>query len=229
MERTEAAGALAAEVGGLLEALRGLSEDDAVRPTRCAPWDVAALAAHTVGALRSVVVAVDGPEPERAEVTAAGYYAPDVRFSPEVNRDRVDRALDAAARRADAGEAGRTGAALWRDVRDRVERAAPDRVVRTRHGDAMLLTDFLVTRVVEVLLHGLDLADALGREPWAAPGAVGLVGRLLFGGADPAALERSGVSGLAAVRAATGRSLPGRPGPEAFTGAGVRFLALGPG
>ena len=29
-----------------------------------------------------------------------------------------------------------------------------DRVVRTRHGDAMLLSEFLLTRVVEVAVHG---------------------------------------------------------------------------
>ncbi|WP_323187142.1 hypothetical protein [Streptomyces sp. NBC_00365] len=29
----------------------------------------------------------------------------------------------------------------------------------------MLLSEFLLTRVVEVAVHGLDLADALGREP----------------------------------------------------------------
>jgi hypothetical protein len=53
----------------------------------------------------------------------------------------------------------------WQQV-DRLCRAEPEgRVVRTRHSDPMLLSEFLLTRVVEVAVHGLDLADALGREP----------------------------------------------------------------
>jgi hypothetical protein len=61
---------------------------------------------------------------------------------------------------------------------DRLCRAEPEgHVVRTRHSDPMLLSEFLLTRVVEVAVHGLDLADALsasrspGRKPWtsAAP------------------------------------------------------------
>ncbi|MEU2020510.1 hypothetical protein ABZ541_31210, partial [Micromonospora sediminicola] len=30
--------------------------------------------------------------------------------------------------------------------------------------------EFLRTRVVEVAVHGLDLADALDRSPWTTPG-----------------------------------------------------------
>jgi hypothetical protein len=48
----------------------------------------------------------------------------------------------------------------------------PGRVVRTRHGDPMLLSEFLRTRVFELAVHGLDLAAALEREPWmTAPAA----------------------------------------------------------
>ncbi|MDV7214910.1 maleylpyruvate isomerase N-terminal domain-containing protein [Streptomyces prunicolor] len=56
--------------------------------------------------------------------------------------------------------------ATWQQV-DRLCRAEPEgRVVRTRHGDPMLLSEFLLTRVVEGAVHGLDLADALRHEPW---------------------------------------------------------------
>jgi hypothetical protein len=55
-------------------------------------------------------------------------------------------------------------AATWQRV-DQLCRAEPeDRVVRAGHGDAMLLSQFLVTRVVEVAVHGLDLAEALEHE-----------------------------------------------------------------
>ncbi|MFI8504487.1 hypothetical protein ACIGFK_39190 [Streptomyces sp. NPDC085524] len=50
-------------------------------------------------------------------------------------------------------------------ITDLTRKESERRVVRTRHGDAMLLADFMLTRVFEVAVHGSDLADALGREP----------------------------------------------------------------
>lgn len=52
-----------------------------------------------------------------------------------------------------------------------------DRLVRTRHGDAMLLRDFMVTRVVELAVHRPDLADALDGPPWTHDSAVEVVTR----------------------------------------------------
>jgi len=38
--------------------------------------------------------------------------------------------------------------------------------VLTRHGDVMLLTEFMRTRVLELAVHGLDLAAGVGHfEP----------------------------------------------------------------
>ncbi|MBB6172362.1 uncharacterized protein (TIGR03083 family) [Nocardiopsis mwathae] len=219
--RGEVVAALGAEVSRLVRVLSGLSEEEVVRPTRCSPWDVAALAVHTVGALDRVGVMLGAEAPGRAVVGAAGYYRPDVRLSAEVDADRVRSAVEVAARRSDAGEMGRVCAGVWRGLEPRLAREPVDRVVLTRHGDAMLLTDFLVTRVVELVLHGVDLADALGREPWPDGAALGVVERLAFGGGDP------GLPALDAVRAATGRALPGGPGWAALAGSGVRVLAFG--
>ncbi|WP_344074471.1 maleylpyruvate isomerase N-terminal domain-containing protein [Nocardiopsis metallicus] len=215
-----------------------LSESDAVLPTRCVPWDVAALSVHTVGALHRVIVSLDEVPPESGPdlVSAVGYYAPDVRFSPAVNEDRVDSAMEQAARRSDAQEAGRVLRDTWRALEPRLEAEPVDRVVLTRHGDRMLLTDFLVTRVVELVLHGLDLADALGREPWTGPAALDTVREVLFEGVDPVELERvlpgraatagAPLASLAAVRAVTGRA-GSDVDRTALEAAGVRFLALG--
>lgn len=226
-ERGGVVAALGAEAGALAPRLLGVSEEEAVRPTRCEPWDVAALSVHTVGALARVGDALEGPVPDGggARVSAAGYYRPDVRFSAQVNADRVQGAVEVAARRADAAEPGRVLVREWRVLRQRLVREPVDRLVRTRHGDVMLLTDFLVTRVVELVLHGLDLADALGRDPWASAEGVAVVEELLFAQADPGALGAAGLSGLALVRAATGRG----PAADArgLRSAGVRFLALG--
>lgn len=226
-------GALSDEVTALAGVLLGLSEEEAVLPTRCVPWDVAALAVHTVGALHQVGVSLDGvlPEPGRSFVSPVGYYSPDVRFSAEVNAERVEGAVAAAGRRADTGEPGRVLRAVWRDLEPRVAREPVDRALVTRHGDPMLLTDFLVTRVVELVLHGVDMADALGREPWTSGRGLALVDEVLFGAADREALARvlpgaGGSAGLGAVRVVTGRAAV-RVERRALEGVGVRALALG--
>lgn len=227
--------ALSCEVAALTRVLSGVTEEEAVLPSRCAPWDVAALAVHTVGALDRVLVALDAEAPANGEgvVSAAGYYAPDVRFSPEVNADRVRRAVDVAARREGPTEPGRVLSRSWEELSARLPVEPVDRVVRTRHGDPMLLTDFLVTRVVELGVHGVDLADALGREPWLTDEASAVVMGLLFGEADREALERvlpgvwsEGAAGVAAMRAVTGRAARGVD-RAVLERAGVRFLSLG--
>ncbi|GAA3733762.1 hypothetical protein HDA32_003762 [Spinactinospora alkalitolerans] len=188
---------------------------------------MAALAAHTLGALHRVAVMPAEPAPERAERSAVDYYSPDARFSSEVNDDRVRSAQEAARGHADPRGIVARGERVWRELRPQLDAAPENRVVRTRHGDAMLLTDFLATRVVELVLHGLDLADALERAPWTAPEALAVVEGLLTERADKEALARTGLSGLRLVRAATGRELPGDPGRPALAGTGVHDLALG--
>lgn len=234
-DRAVVVSALRAEVEVLEGVLLGLSEPEVVLPTRCAPWDVAALSVHTVGSLRQVTVALDGDAPGVSAplVSAAGYYVPEVRFSPAVNTARVEGAVERAARRADAAEPGRVLRGTWGALADRLAGEPETRRVVTRHGDPMLLTDYLVTRVVELVLHGVDLADALGREPWTAGAALDVVREVLFGSVAREELARvlpDGVgaegASLVAVRAVTGRS-----GSEVdravLEAAGVTFLALG--
>nr|WP_304454298.1 maleylpyruvate isomerase N-terminal domain-containing protein [Nocardiopsis sp. YSL2] len=234
-ERDEVLRALVSETDALEGVLSHLSEAEAVVPTRCEPWDVAALSAHTVRAMLQVEPMLDEapPGPGTALVSAAGYYTPDVRFSPEVNGERVRSAVEAAARRADAAEPGRVLRERWRPLVARLAAEDGDRVVVTRHGDPMRLTDFLVTRVVEAVVHGLDVADALGREPWSSREGSGVAARLLFGGADMVAVERvlPGAGGGGAGTVAAVRAVTGRGGPVvdrgALAAAGVWFPALG--
>ncbi|MBR8741513.1 maleylpyruvate isomerase N-terminal domain-containing protein [Nocardiopsis sp. MG754419] len=233
VERGVVMAALADEVTALEEVLLGLSEDEVVRPTRCAPWDVAALSVHTVGALHQVSVTLDTGAADAAArpVSAPGYYSPRVRFSPEVNGARVRDAAERAARRPDAAEPGRVLGVLWSALRERVAREPEDRTLVTRHGDPMLLTDFLTTRVTELVLHGLDLADALERRPWVSDRGLDLVRELLFGAADRAAVRAvlpdvEGAGALEAVRVVTGRASR-RVEREALEAAGVRVLTLG--
>ncbi|MEV4199950.1 maleylpyruvate isomerase N-terminal domain-containing protein [Micromonospora globbae] len=190
------------ECARLGEVLRGLSEADLDRPTDCRPWRVRELLAHVrtgVGRLAGMLAA---PAPPRAEVDAAGYFGA-AKFTPEVDAARVDsgrreaRELDGPALVADFDRA-------WRATDAAVAAAPPDRVVRTRHGDAMSLTEFLRTRVVEVGVHGLDLAAALDREPWLTATAARVVAELLTGG-RPVPPEL-GWDRLTLIRKTTGRA-----------------------
>jgi hypothetical protein len=70
------------------------------------------------------------------------------------------------------------------------------RVVRTRL-TAIRLDEFLKTRVVEIAVHGLDMARARGREPWVTVGGCAdtrevLVG--LLGFEPPASLNRDDIT-----------------------------------
>ncbi len=101
------------------------------------------------------------------------------------------------------------------------------RVVRTRWGDAMLLTDFLVTRVVELAVHGLDLAAGLDREPWMTPEAAAVTERLLLGPGAAGTLAMVGWDRLAFIRKATGRVPLTDDEARLMTEHGVRWLTLG--
>ncbi|WP_410816207.1 maleylpyruvate isomerase N-terminal domain-containing protein [Micromonospora sp. 050-3] len=215
--------AFSAECARFTEILAELTDDDLSRPTDCPPWNVRYLIAHTrtgVGRLTDMLAA---PAPPRAEVDAAGYFGA-AKFTAEVDADRI------AGGQREALQVDRTALATefdraWRATEAAVAAAPPDRVVRTRHGDAMRLGEFLRTRVVEVGVHGLDLATALGRPPWLTPPAAEVIAELLTGGRPAPA----GLSGdrLTVIRKATGRAVLTAPERAAIAAAGFRWLAFG--
>ncbi|MCC3763267.1 maleylpyruvate isomerase N-terminal domain-containing protein [Glycomyces sp. TRM65418] len=214
-----------AESERLATVLAGLGPDDWAAPTRCEPWDAAALTAHITMAVGRLDTMLDAPEPETATVDAAGYYRPDERFSPAENDARLDSAALAARTGGAAVAADFT--ATWRRVATRCAAAPTGRRVTTRHGDPMTLADFLTTRVVEVAVHGIDLADALDRPRWTTPEAADRLTALLLGPEHRTALADLGMDAVAFLAKATGRG--------AFTAAeraraeahGLRWLTLG--
>ncbi|MEV0001481.1 maleylpyruvate isomerase N-terminal domain-containing protein [Micromonospora sp. NPDC050980] len=216
--------AFRAECGRLERVLRGLDAPALDRPTPCPPWRVRDLLAHVCTGAGRLVAMLAEPAPPRPEVTAPDYFGA-AKFAPAVDRERIDGARAAAREHPGPAEVAREFGRAWRATDAAVAAEPPGRVVRTRHGDAMTLTEFLRTRVVEVAVHGLDLADALDRSPWTSPAAVAVVVDVLTAGRPVP--DGLGWDALTVLRKATGR-LP-LTGAErtALAAAGVRRLAFG--
>ncbi|RKE17031.1 maleylpyruvate isomerase N-terminal domain-containing protein [Streptomyces sp. TLI_171] len=228
MDKEQVERAFAAESAALQAGLAGVAAAEWGRATRCAPWTVGELLAHVRVAVGRVPGMLDAPEPERAEVSAAGYYRADERFDAATNGARIALARDHAADLTDGpallADFGRT----WQQVDLRCRAEPPGRVVRTRHGDPMLLTDFLTTRVVELAVHGLDLADALERAPWLTGQAADLLEELLLGHGDGASVRAGlGWDRPGFLRRATGRAPLTAAERAAVDRAGVTWLTLG--
>jgi hypothetical protein len=91
----------------------------------------------------------------------------------------------------------------------------------------MLLGDFLVTRVVELGVHGLDLAAALDRAPWLTPQVAGVVAELLVVAGGVEVVGALSWDRLTFIRKATGRVPLTAAEAEQVRRLGVRWLALG--
>lgn len=215
--------ALRAESARMGAVMAGLTERDWARPTRCEPWDAAALAAHVAFALDRLGPMLAADPPAAAKVDAAGYYTRDRRFAPEVDAARIDEASEAA--RAGGPAVAERFARTWRAVADACGRAGPDRLVTTRHGDPMTLAEFTLTRVVEVAVHGIDLADATGIPRWTTGPAAAAVADLLLGGSGRA--EDLGWDPVDLIAKATGRDEATGPERARLAEAGADRLAFG--
>ncbi|NUP39739.1 MAG: maleylpyruvate isomerase family protein [Streptomyces sp.] len=215
------------EAGELTKAVAGLSEAEWDRPTRCEPWSVRELLGHVRVVTAWLPLMLGTPAPDSAEVTAVEYYRPDDRFSPQTNTTRIDLARNHAAQCADGAALADDFAATWQQV-DRLCRDQPEnRVVRTRHGDAMLLSEFLITRVVELAVHGLDVAEALGCEPWLTAEAGTVVRELLLGAGKLDAVRELGWDEPTFLRKATGRAALDVTETARVERLGIQWLTLG--
>lgn len=227
-----AADAFRAEGSALCAVTAELADAELGRPSPCPPWSNADLLCHIAIATGRIGQAIDAARDAGGElVTAAGYYRPDERFSPAVNADRIDIASALAVRLGSAAaiHAGLT-AAIDRSLA--VLQSAPaDQEVRTRHGDRMLLSQFTVTRVVELAVHGLDAAAGLGRPPWLTSEAAGVLEDLLLPGTGAAKADelraRLGCDRAGFIARLTGR-VPLSQAETAVLGeTGITRLALG--
>ncbi|WP_369795975.1 maleylpyruvate isomerase N-terminal domain-containing protein [Actinoplanes sp. N902-109] len=223
--------------GGTLEAFR--EESDAFigalaelpmsawdRRTRCDPWQVRDVVAHVITVLARVPDMIAAPAPARPDTTATDYYRADHRFSDTANADRIRMSQQRAAVR-DATSLVQDLTVTAQSVITHCRQEPIGRIVETRHGDAMLLPEFLSTRIVELAVHGLDVADAAGRRPWLTTAAAEHLQRLLFGPDWLTSVTALGWDAVTLVRKTTGRGPVTAQEDAELRRRGLRRLTLG--
>ncbi len=231
MPRKATADALIAEAATLSSVVAGLDGADLNRPSPCQPWTVGALICHVLIAADRIAQALARPDDGTDNlISTAAYYRPDERFSAATNADRIATAQSLADRLVPAGPPA-LAAELDRRCAASAEllMAAPaDRVVRTRHGDRMLLSDFARTRVVELGVHGLDVAIGLNRQSWLTDeAAVILEGLLLPAASAPRVRAALGCDRIGLIARLTGRISLSPADERRLTDLSVARLALG--
>ncbi|WP_369183602.1 sterol carrier family protein [Streptomyces sp. Y1] len=162
--------ALAAQTEALRAAVHGLTEEQLELPTRLGTWRVRELVAHLGMALGALPQQLDVPVPAGAPLGAAEAIGLTRTVADAV--DEGARALAAAAYaggpEAVAEEFDRSALAVLKAL-DGPDVADPDRRIATRLGRPIPMTDYLLTRLLEAVVHADDLADALGPDAPAFP------------------------------------------------------------
>lgn len=147
-----------------------LPDADLIRPSGLGGWTVAELVTHVSSGIRAVHRTIARPPPSAPSGDLLGYYL---------------TGNEAVAERARALVAARSPEDLRHDLRDEVARATaalpdaePGRLVAARLG-ALPLSDWLVTRLVEAVVHTLDLGAAVGHDHQLDPDGVAIVAQVL--------------------------------------------------
>jgi len=167
-------------------------------------WDLGGLVGHFLRAVRTPLDYLAGSEPVGPPLPGAAHYA--AAYLDRRDHDSTSMDQSVATRGAQEladddrhpaetleEESGRLAAVL--------EITPASRLIATPFG-ALRLDDYLRTRVMEITVHGVDIAQALG-QAWTPPEAlladtIGLLGEI--------AILRGSAVGL--LRALTGRTPP---------------------
>jgi hypothetical protein len=148
------------------------------RPGALPGYSVGGIVAHLVVAVGRVDDRLDDPEPTDATVVdLAGFYAGNrVEAAADVATGRHAALVADGERRAEAGAAATVGAlaAVLDRLAARLPDERPDRLVAVLNvrGGAAPLEAYLVSRAIELAVHGDDVAVSVGIDPPPLPTAV---------------------------------------------------------
>lgn len=200
------------ELTAIEQTFRSLSDEDWQRPTRLQPldaslkpWTVFELAGHfdiSIGLTRMLVADPQpGGQPGRDRVSF--FIFPRSEVAPVV----YDYAYTMVQGKTPADMPDVLHETFSKTISE--TRANPPDFVGPGYYALMRLDEFVASRVVEAVVHGQDLTDALGRDPLASDDAVSIAAEIL-----DELLARRTVAGRPAdladdrawVRAASGRS-----------------------
>lgn len=148
--------AVLAQFGNVRQAVRTLDAHHLALPTRLGDWTVRDLLAHLALTVGSVSRALERDEPAKPGTALLDHPATTAAHADAVAEEA--RALAEA-----TPDLGALGALLTRTAQDLardLDAAPPTRVLALRAG-AMNLTDYLVTRTVELVVHTDDLNAAV--------------------------------------------------------------------
>lgn len=201
------ADALLGEVDRVAVFVESLADRDWEVPTRCPPLSFRELLVHMLrGSMRINTMLDEGPVQGQPEGDALTYWriagAVPNAASPIAN-DVVEHAQhDAEGRtREDLIKAWRND---WETALARVRSLRPEDPVMPSPFARLRMTEYLRTRMVEVVVHHADLRAALGMKPDPDPRALAIVDEVLAGmlGTDPV---RMGMDPVRFALVGTGR------------------------
>jgi hypothetical protein len=207
----EAVVTLEAELAQLQSVFDGLTGDEWATPTKLEPldpaqthWTVFELAGHfdiSIGLTRMLIDSAQEGQPGRDRVSF--FIFPRSEVAPVV--------YDYAYTMVEGKKPGDMPGVLRETFTKTIEesRATPPETIGSGYYALMELGEFVPSRVVEAVVHGFDLTDALGRDTIATPKGTALAAVIL-----DELLARRTVAGrpsdlsddLAWVRAASGRA-----------------------
>lgn len=170
------------ELQGLLDVFRGLSAEDWRRETLLQPfdpklphWTLFELAGHFDISIGLAAMLVDDPQPEGqpGRDRVSFFIFPRSEVAPVV----YDYAYTMVDGKTPADMPGVLEATFSKVVEG--ARANPPGLIGPGYYALMELGEFIPSRVVEAVVHGLDLTDPLGVEPIASSEAIGTTAAIL--------------------------------------------------
>ena len=169
MPRVE--GVVLAECEAVRDALDESGSDTAFAlESNCPPWTLKELVVHTWQTILlppAFRTAGDGPPK-----TAADWYRRTERETPEYRARNVEQARAAATAFPTGAEAAGALVSAAVDFEQRMSREDLERHIATPNVSPIALHDYVVTRVVSVAVHGLDIAISLGTEAFTTTAAL---------------------------------------------------------
>lgn len=185
---TKVIDALSAECIAFTAALDAIAPSDWERTTNCPPWTVRELVAHTYGSTMVDPAHLGPPIGGAPVIQAADYYRRAERDSVAYRSDNVERWQRFAARFADDAAVAAACARDWPPMIANLRSQDPERLMGMSWHASMTLDDYLVSRVIGVAAHGVDLAITLDRPRWTTSEALAVVRPALVSllGAEPA-------------------------------------------